>query len=774
LSTFIQRLTLRASMGMVACLLPAAPLLGEQSDVPQSISLTAPPLEPGSVQRRTIPRVSRPPRLEDFLNGTPREAELVISDLRQYGPVAGAPVSTPTTAYLSYDGENIYAGFIVKDDPALIRAHLVKRDKLDPEDRISIGLDTFNDHRRCYWFDVNPYGCQQDGMTIEGTDDYNFDAVYKSEARLTGDGYVALISIPFKSLRFPNKPIQEWSFNVCRLITRNNEIASWPYISPDILGWAAQFARLDGIEGVTQGRNIQLVPYAMYSDARYLDEPEVGDPSFVRSREGRVGLDAKMIIRDALTLDATIRPDFSQVESDAPQVTVNQRYEVVYPEKRPFFMENANLFQSPTQLFFSRRIVDPSVGARLTGKLGPWSIGVLGTDDKAPTEENRDHSDRETILDHRAGIGVMRVSREFGKDNRLGMLVTNRTLGQGYNRVFALDGRYRLFSNWVAEGQWMKSQTELLNGERFEGGAGKGQLTWTNRNVYYSLQHEDRSPDFRADLGYLDRVDIRRTTQFVNYMWRPDKGNLLSYGPTLWGSYITDRTGLRQNWEILPGFEVELARQTRFRVQHFEGFERYDGLEFRNHSSQVSASSDFFPWLGGSFLYNQGTGINYSPAADLRPFLGRGRYMTAGFTLKPGIHLSVENTFIYSQLRTSSESGITGVETGTDIFINRILRSKWNYQFTREFSLRAIFDYHTLDPDRRLMDPDIEKDRRFGVDVLFTYFLHPGTAIYIGYTDLCRNLSYDPTRNPILQRTDGIGLSAQELIYVKASFLIRP
>jgi len=726
------------------------------------------------VPRRTIPRVSRPPKLDDFLNGTPREAELVLSDLRQYGPVAGAPVSAQTTVYLSYDEQNLYAGFICKDDPALIRAHLAKRDKLDTEDRVSIGLDTFNDHHRCYWFDTNPYGCQQDGMTIDGTDDYNWDAVYTSEARLTADGYVVLTTIPFKSLRFPNTPVQEWSFNVCRLITRNNEMSTWPQISPDVLGWASQFARLDGIENVSQGRNIQLVPYAMAADSRYLDEqPEPA--SFQSHREARVGLDAKMILADAFTLDATLRPDFSQVESDTPQVTVNQRYEVVYPEKRPFFLENANLFQTPTQLFFSRRIVDPRLGARLTGKLGPWAIAALVADDMAPTEEDQ------AVVDHRAGVGVFRVLREFGKDDRIGLLVTERILGQGFNRVIAADGRIRIYSNWMAEAQWMKSETKRLDGERFEGSAGLAHLTWSDRNLTYSALYEDRSPTFRSDLGYLDQLDIRRTSQFVSYFWRPDQGTVLSYGPTLWGSYSENRAGLRQAWEVQPGFELELPRQTHLRAQYDEAFERYQNHEFRRHQSQVSANSECLPWLALSALMSLGTGINYAPANGLAPFLGEGRSLTGGLTLRPSAELSIENSLIYSQLRTSTASGLASPEAS--VFINRILRSKWNYQFTRELSLRAIFDYNALDPDRSLLNPDLSRtfpylgDRKakaFGVDVLFTYFLHPGTALYLGYTDLCRNLAYDPTTSPSLHRTDGIGLATERLIYLKLSYLLRP
>ena len=171
-----------------------------------------------------------------------------------------------------------------------------------------------------------------------------------------------------------------------RFITRNNEWSTWPRVSSRLPSYDEQAAHLAGLENISPGRNIQFIPYGLFSRARYLDMPPDGPARFRTENAGRAGLDAKVVLKDALTLDLALNPDFSQVESDAPQVTTNQRYEVVYPEKRPFFLDNANYFATPEQLFFSRRIADPRFGARLTGRIGNWTVGALVASDRAPGE----------------------------------------------------------------------------------------------------------------------------------------------------------------------------------------------------------------------------------------------------------------------------------------------------------------------------------------------------------------------------------------------------
>ena len=325
-----------------------------------------------------IPRVSNPPKLDEFLSGESSRPGIRIETFRQMEPGDGQPTSRPTKAYLSYDDRNFYAVFVCDDEPAAVRARLSRREDIANDDAVAIFLDTFHDRQRAYGFVVNPLGVQQDLIRTEGQrDDDSFDTLWHSEGRLTEKGYVVLMSIPFKSLRFTEGSTQTWGFAVGRRIIRMNEESYWPYITQRNESFVRQMAEVQLIDQISPGRNIQLIPYGAFADDKFLNPDAVGGPAFETERELRGGIDAKVVIKDELTLDLTLNPDFSQVESDQPQVTVNRRFEVFFPERRPFFIENAGYFRTPMNLFFSRRIVNPTYGARLTGKLGPLAIGAL-------------------------------------------------------------------------------------------------------------------------------------------------------------------------------------------------------------------------------------------------------------------------------------------------------------------------------------------------------------------------------------------------------------
>src|SRR5881392_2273113 len=345
-------------------------------------------------------RVDQPPKLEDFLAPEPPAGGVHVSDFRQREPGDGVPVSVPTTAYVSYDDANLYVVFVCRDDPAKIRAGLTKREEISVDDGVAVYLDTFRDRKRGYLFQANPQGVQLDGIVTEGQDDdYSFDAVWQSDGRLTADGYVVRIAIPFRSLRFPRTPVQSWGIALARFVRRSNEEAYWPLVTKRLAGFVPQFGVLEQLRDISPGRNVQAIPYGAFTGARFLDT-EV--PAFRHASDRRLGLDLKTVVRDAVTLDGTVNPDFSQVESDEPQVTINERFEVFFPEKRPFFIENAGYFQTPVNLFFSRRISDPGAGVRLTGKAGRWGIGAIGIDDRAPGQ---------AVASEQARIGAVRLER---------------------------------------------------------------------------------------------------------------------------------------------------------------------------------------------------------------------------------------------------------------------------------------------------------------------------------------------------------------------------
>jgi hypothetical protein len=716
----------------------------------------------------SVPRVSRPPRLIDFLNGTPREAELSVTDFRQMDPGDGDPVSRPTTAFLSYDDRNLYVAFIAKDDPKLIRARVAKRKQILTDDRVTINIDTFHDHRHAYWFDVNPYAIQLDGITTDGYgDDFSWEGLWSSEAKITADGYVVLITIPFKTLRFPDAPKQQWGVMLGRFIQRNNEFAMWPYITRRKLPqFVAQFGHLGGLENISPGRNIQFIPYGLVSGARYLDRMTGGSPRIVTEPGFRGGVDGKVVIRDALTLDMTLNPDFSQVESDEPQVTVNQRFEVFYPERRPFFMENASYFSTPQNLFFSRRIVDPEYGVRLTGKLGRWGIGVLAADDRAPGQSV---VSSDPLHGRRATNAVLSIQRDFLQDSHIRFFATDRELASGYNRVASLDTRLHLSHDFFFTGQAVTSRTRPLEGRESSGNAYFAQLSHSDRKLQYYSSYTDRSPAFRADLGFIPRTDIREFRNEVGYKWWRDRRTLVNFGPEIAVLGNWNRLGQTQDWEVDIEWQMEFTRLTSFSIGRTEAFELYQGQGFRRGSNNYHFNSEWFRWLAVEGAYTHGTGINYYPSAGYRPFLGGARHGSLALTLRPTPRLRLDETYIYSHLRT--RPGWQSTPAATTIYNNHIVRSKVNYQFTRELSFRAIVDYNGVLPNASLVA--LDRTKRVSYDLLATYLLHPGTAVYVGYTDIYENLMFDPSRPPYLRLSVSPTMNTGRQFFVKMSYLIR-
>lgn len=710
--------------------------------------------------------MSRPPSLEDFLNGTPREAEARVADFRQHSPGDGVPASQETTAYLSYDDKNLYVVFVCKNEPGKTRARWTKREQISADDVVGVLLDTFNDRRRGYIFDSNPLGIQRDAVLTEGQNfDMSYDTLWHSEGRVTGEGFILWIALPFKSLRFTNAPKQTWGIALVRFIPRNSEVSFWPYITQRLESILQQVATLEGLQQISPGRNLQFIPYGVFSRSRFLDTQV---PGFRTQNDARAGLDAKIVLRDAFTLDVALNPDFSQVESDEPQVTINQRFEVFFPEKRPFFIENAGFFQTPENLFFSRRIVDPQFGARLTGKTGRWAIGGLAIDDEAPGKRV---PPTDPLHGQRAGIGMARVQREFAAQSTIGLLVTSRDLASSWNRVFSLDTRLRLHPNWSLSGQFIRTTTRELDGTRLSGPASYAQLNHSGRHFFYTGSYSDRSPAFRSELGFIPRVDIRQFQNFLNYLWRPKDKRVLNFGPTVSTLVNWDRQGRLQDWAADAGFTLGFAGLTHLFVRRNEAFELFENRGFRKHTTSVFFFSERLPWLTIFANYNQGAGINFFPAGELPPFRANSVDGYLGLTLRPTTRFRIDQTYLYSRLGTRPDSAPPGTPLGASIFNNHLLRSKLNYQFNRELSLRAILDYNAVLPNTSLVS--LERTKRFTADFLLTYLLNPGTAFYVGYTDGYENLALLPTLPPTLGRTISPATSTGRNFFVKMSYLFR-
>jgi hypothetical protein len=707
--------------------------------------------------RLTIPRIDVAPRLDDYLPGASMPG-LKVTDFRQRQPKDLEPVTQPTEAYLSYDAEHVYAAFVCTQPRSDIRARLQKREDIGADDLVGLYLDTFHDKQRSYFFLSTPLGIQADGILSETSgEDFNFDTQWSSQGRLTETGYVVLIAVPFKSLRFPVMAgSQEWGLMLNREIRSNSESANWPGNTQRVNGFIAQFATADGVAGVSPGRNIQFIPYGTFTGARFLE-----DAGYARKNEGRAGIDVKLVPRDAVTLDFTFNPDFSQVESDEPQVTVNQRFEVFFPEKRPFFLENADFFNSWFTLFFSRRVRDPQVGARMTGKFGRWAAGALVMDDRAPGQlvdaDSPDHGRRAANV-----VGSLR--RDFANQSNVGLLFTSRDFGVSSSRVGAATTHLRLNKNWFLDGQVTGSRNVDAEGLARDGSASFLGLIRNGRALSYYFSYQAVSPGFRVPLGFVPRTDIHDVGSFLSYRRYPKTGPLQSWGPNSFVSGTWSYAGELQDWQVRFPVQFNFKRRTGVFYRHALISETIAGIVFDQREDLVQFDMGALRWLEINGTMSAGTRPNYQPAEGLAPFLGSFRDWSLGVTVKPVSRLAVAQTLLWSRL-----DGRTGTPAaGARVFDDVLYRIRGNYQFTREWSLRAIVDYHSLDPNEAVFGSS--RGRHAGGDILLTWLARPGTALYVGYTDGYDDLRADPARR---FRPEGGLRSTGRQVFVKSSWLFR-
>ena len=519
-----------------------------------ALSATAKAQTTAGTANLSIPVIDRPPELADFAGMTPsaeiRSKMTMVTGFTQRVPRDGEPASQRTEVYVAYDDRNLYAIFLAFDDePDLVRANLSPRENVEDDDTVGILIDTFNDQRTGYSFRSTPLGVQWDGRWNEASRNAGFDssyqAVWSTDGERTDSGYMVRMAVPLRSLRFPETGEQVWRVMFERQLPRLSEQAHWPAYSSTIQGRLNQAASLTGIRDVSPGRNIQVIPFAFVRDYDVLDPGAPGGPSFSQDTEDEFGLDAKFVFNDSLVLDVTLNPDFSQVESDQPQVTVNERFEVRFPERRPFFLENADFFQTETSLVFTRRIVDPQAGLRFTGKQGDWGLGAMIMDDEAPGQA-RDVDD--PLSGESADINIVRVFRDISDQSRLGFLYTDRQFGDSFNQVTSFDGRVKMTDNWTTDFQYIDSDSLRESGQSLTGTQKNIRFDRSGRHVTVHAHAIDTTEGFRTDLGFLSRhyqPDTSGLHARLRYTFWPEASSINSWAPTLYMVHLDDQQGTR-------------------------------------------------------------------------------------------------------------------------------------------------------------------------------------------------------------------------------------
>ena len=688
------------------------------------------PALPALGQVVTVPRIQAPPKLDDFATfeaprGSTRMA--AIDQLVQRTPVDGAPISERTVVYLGYDAKHLYAVFVCSSAPGTVRAHRVNRDRLpDDDDSVALQLDTFHDRRRLYGFQVNPAGVQVDGIYTEGQGwDLSFDTTWTAETVIRPNGYVVVITVPFSSMRFPAAAEHRWGIFVYRGLPRKNEEAFWPAYSTRFQSRIAYAAELNGLRELDAGHSAQIIPYATFRNERLAQPASSRATEQLAELQG--GVDMKTVMRESMVVDLTANPDFSQVESDEPQATVNKRFEVLFPEKRPFFLENASYFETPVPVLFTRRIGDPRVGARFTGKIGPYAVGSLVTDDVA-AESGAPGSDAGS----RALTSVVRLSRDVGAESHVGLIYVGRNDSAFDNHVAGADGRWRVNRNWVATAQALASTSRLPDVDSRAGTALRAGVEASGRLYAYSLAVTDISPGFRASLGFVPRTDMREITQVTGLTWRPAGRRVVSWGPALTLTRIWDYREVPLEGSARLETKIDLRRQTRFSVFHAIKEERLrpedlpilrDAARFDQWTTGVTVASAPWSALAFSGEFSVGTAVNLTPAAGRLPALGDARSATVTASVRPVPALTLDTTYIWNQLADRVSAATA--------FSDRIVRTRVNYQITNRLSARAIVRHELLSSDDRLSSLSGHRDGN--LDVLVTYLVQPGTALYAGF-----------------------------------------
>ena len=669
---------------------------------------------------------------------------LHITEFVQESPLEGAPATEDTEVWISYDSENLYVAVHAHyEDPGIMRATRVDRDESWRDDNFTVYFDPFLDQQRAYAFSVNGYNVQGDeivnarGRTGRGGGggrsgggggggfsrrgipwgDRSWDALFDSGAQIVDDGFTAEMAIPFKSLRYPQRGRDvphRWAFQIVREIRHKDENAVWAPISRGVAGFLPQMGLLEGMTNLSMSRNLEIMPVATGIQLGSLDTSSGAFVADKAQPEG--GVNVKYGITSNLTADFTLNPDFSQIESDRPQIEVNQRFALFYPELRPFFLEGAEIFNvfGPINFVHTRTIRDPDWGAKITGKVGRTSVGFLAANDAAAgSVAGLAGPDGDAA----ANVVIGRARYDLYAESHIGAMVTNRDFLGGYSRMALADGAFRLGRTQSVGFAAVQTDNRDLDGLDSRG---------TLFDVNYRLQGRHwnifngtylLSPDFRTDVGFVQRTDQQRNVTTLGYRFWPESW-VINWGPSV--TY-------GRNWNfdnVLEDEQFEARLNTTFANNISGSFsvtrdmERYRGVNFDKLGYRA------FGRISSSRKYSVGAFYRYGDEVRYQenPFLGRGGSGGMFVTLRPTSRFQSQINLNTSHLIDPRIDSSIGDPL---VFEVTIVRALSTYQFTDRLAYRNIVEFNTL-------------QRTAGLNMLVSYRVNAGTVFYIGYDDRYR------------------------------------
>ena len=702
----------------------------------------------------TIPKISDTLVIDADLSEAAWQHATPVEILYETRPAENTPALVKTTAYVMENGEFFYISFIAEDpDPTQIRAFYRDRDKIWDDDNVGIKLDTYNDNKLAYQFFINPFGVQADAIENEITkmESDAWDGIWHSAGKITATGYQVEIAIPLRMLNFNDQlDRQTWKIELLRFYPRDvRHRLSSNKIERANPCWICQMTQVTGFAGAKQSNHFTLVPALVMgaSQQRQVSPQNTGDWQTKNNLEP--SLDLKWGITPDISLNATLNPDFSQVEADEAQVSVNDTFALFFNEKRAFFLDNADYFSSPLDLVYTRNVSSPDAGVKLTGRDQQQSFAFFAANDKSTTfiVPGNISSDI-AFLDEKSENAVLRYRNDLTPELSMGWISTLRQSEDYHNFVHGLDLKYQWNDQNKLIAQVLHSDSEYpamlaaqLGGEAALRVSGNGLSDLTK---YLDYQHENRNwswysryqamgDEFRADMGYQPQTDFQKQTHGGSYQWYSDSAwwNRLQ----LWG-----------DWDITHNTAGELLeKEAQMEVQLWGAAQSYSfvGLTKRDRVGS-RLDDDRLVVDGNSQLFTEQT---FSLGGEMQPYSGvylgfetevgkkldfRNNRLGDGVEIAPELkwnvdaHLQIQARHIYRTLDANS----------AEVFTANLTDLRLSYQFSVRSFLRLALIYSDIEQNPLNNNKEVTaRSKTLGSQLLYSYKLNPQTLFFAGYSD---------------------------------------
>lgn len=658
-------------------------------------------------------RIENPPSIDGRLDEAIWKSAPFITGFKTYHPDFGKDMPERTIVYMAHDRENLYFGFKCFDSqPDKIKASIARRDTIRPDDWVCINLDSFNDQQSLYALYINPLGIQTDSRYTGGREDFSQDFVFFSAGRIDNEGYVIEVQLPLKSFRFSNKEPVEMGVIFERRISRISAHGTYPALSPEKGMFFLTQMKPMILHDIKHYKLLELLPAVTLNQRQYNEEGRLN----ITDRFSDVSLTGKYGITSKLILDATYNPDFSQVESDAGQVDANLRYDLYFPEKRPFFLEGKENFNfggyspydSLSEIVYTRKIVDPLAGVKLSGKIGTKNtIASLFSLDESPG-----YSGAGDDAGRYAMFSILRYKRALSEDSYLGVFFTSRDLKNHSNRLVGPDGQIRLNPSSVLGFHLFYSRTQNDDeADHFDGHAMGLDYLYTTRPVDINIGIKKISKSFDTETGYLTRTGLASIFASVTPKLYTKSTVLQRIDPTIFSSQLKDQ--FSNIWETYNGLFLNFLflRSTRITLSANYSTEVYRDKKFNTSGWSAEGLSQFTKQFRLSLNYRYGKSIYYSED----PYQGQGTRASGELIFEPSEKINLNVSLAYADFLRDSDS--------LKIYDYTILRTRLTYQMNKYLTFRGVVEYN--DYKKTLL-----------TDFLVSFLYIPGTVVHLGYGSL--------------------------------------